>query len=58
MVSESDPETDRRRGGEKLAALRTAIREGLDSGPVEPFDIEAILADARADYQRRRKNRE
>jgi Arc/MetJ-type ribon-helix-helix transcriptional regulator len=56
MVSESDPETDRRR--EKLAALRTAIREGLDSGPVEPFDIEAILANARADYQRHRKNRE
>jgi Arc/MetJ-type ribon-helix-helix transcriptional regulator len=58
MVSESDPEIDRRREGEKLAALRAAIREGLDSGPVEPFDIEAILADARADHQRHRKNRE
>jgi len=56
-MSEFDPETVMRRGGEKLAALRAAIREGLDSGPVEPFDMEAILAEARAD-QRRRKNRE
>jgi Arc/MetJ-type ribon-helix-helix transcriptional regulator len=52
-MSEFDPETVKRRGGEKLAALRAAIREGLDSGPAEPFDIEAILAEARADYQPR-----
>jgi hypothetical protein len=53
-VSEFDPETIERRDGEKLAALRAAIREGLDSGPTEPFDMEAILTEARADYQRRK----
>jgi antitoxin ParD1/3/4 len=37
----------------KLAALRAAIREGLDSGPAEPLDMEAIIAEARAGYQRR-----
>jgi antitoxin ParD1/3/4 len=37
----------------KLAALRAAIREGLDSGPAEPFDMEVIIAEARAGYQRR-----
>lgn len=47
-VSEFDPEAVKRRGSEKLAALRAAIREGLDSGPAEPFDMEAILAEARA----------
>jgi Arc/MetJ-type ribon-helix-helix transcriptional regulator len=53
-VSDFNPETIQRRDRKKLAALRTAIREGLDSGPAEPFDIEAILAKARADYQPRR----
>jgi hypothetical protein len=53
-VSEFDPEAINCRSGEKLVALRAAIREGLDSGPVEPFDMEAILAEARADYQRRK----
>jgi hypothetical protein len=48
-VSEFDPEAVKRRGREKLAALRAAIREGLDSGPAEPFHMEAILAEARAD---------
>jgi Arc/MetJ-type ribon-helix-helix transcriptional regulator len=48
-VSEFDPEAVKRRGREKLATLRAAIREGLDSGPAEPFDMEAILAAARAD---------
>jgi Arc/MetJ-type ribon-helix-helix transcriptional regulator len=47
-----DPETINRER-EKLAALRAAIREGLNSGPAEPFDIEATLAEARADYQPR-----
>jgi uncharacterized protein (DUF433 family) len=47
-VSEFDPEAVKCHGREKLAALRAAIREGLDSGPAEPFDIEAILAEARA----------
>jgi antitoxin ParD1/3/4 len=37
----------------KLAALRAAIREGLDSGPAEPLDMEAVIAEARAGYQRR-----
>ncbi|MGO9807654.1 MAG: type II toxin-antitoxin system ParD family antitoxin [Rhodomicrobium sp.] len=54
-MSEFDPEAVKRRGRDKLAALRAAIREGLDSGPAEPFDMEAILAEARADYQRRGK---
>jgi antitoxin ParD1/3/4 len=52
-VSDFDPEAIQRRDRKKLAALRAAIREGLDSGPAEPFDIEAILAEARADYQPR-----
>jgi Bacterial antitoxin of ParD toxin-antitoxin type II system and RHH len=47
MVSEFDSEAVKRHDREKLAALRAAIREGLDSGPAEPFDIEAILAEAR-----------
>jgi len=37
----------------KLAALRAAIREGLASGPAEPLDMEAIIAEARTGYQRR-----
>lgn len=53
-MSEFDPEAIKRRCDEKLAALRAAIREGLDSGPAEPFDMEAIIAEARADYQRRK----
>jgi antitoxin ParD1/3/4 len=45
---------DRRKAEElKLAALRAAIRDGLDSGPAEPLDMEAIIAEARAGYQRR-----
>ena len=31
----------------KLAALREAIREGLESGPAEPWDIEEIIAEAK-----------
>lgn len=31
----------------KLQALRDAIREGLDSGEPEPWDIEEIIAEAR-----------
>lgn len=53
-MSEFDPEATKRRNGEKLAALRAAIREGLDSGPAEPFDMEAIIAEARTDHQRRK----
>jgi antitoxin ParD1/3/4 len=32
----------------KLEALREAIKEGLDSGEAEPFDVESIIAEARA----------
>ncbi len=53
-MSELDPEAIKRCNGAKLAALRTAIREGLDSGPAEPFDMETTLAEARADYKRRK----
>lgn len=28
----------------KLEALRAAIQEGLDSGPAEPFDFDAFIA--------------
>ena len=45
---------DRRKAEElKLEALRAAVREGLDSGPAEPLDMEEIIADARARHQRR-----
>jgi hypothetical protein len=47
-MSEFDPEAVKRRGREKLIALRAAIREGLDSGPAEPLNMEAIIAEARA----------
>ena len=33
----------------KIAALRDAIRQGLDSGPAASLDIEAIKARARAE---------
>jgi antitoxin ParD1/3/4 len=29
----------------KLKALRVAIKEGLESGPAEPFDVEAFIAE-------------
>ncbi len=32
----------------KLAALRDAIRDGLESGPVAPLDMDAVKARARA----------
>ncbi len=34
--------------GAKLDALRGAIREGLDSGPPEPLDMDEIRTAARA----------
>jgi antitoxin ParD1/3/4 len=34
----------------KLAALRTALQEGLDSGKPEPFDVETFLAEVNAEY--------
>ncbi|HEV2543213.1 MAG TPA: type II toxin-antitoxin system ParD family antitoxin [Methylobacterium sp.] len=38
----------------KLEALRRDIQDGLDSGPAEPLDMDAIKAEARA---RRRAGR-
>ena len=29
----------------KLHALRHAIQEGIESGPAEPFDVDAFVAD-------------
>ncbi len=37
----------------KLEALRRDIRDGLDSGPVEPHDTAAIKAEARVRRSRR-----
>jgi hypothetical protein len=54
VVSDSDQEAIQHRVDKKLAALRAAIKEGLDSGPAEPLDMEAILAEARADHRRRK----
>lgn len=39
----------------KLEALRRDIREGLDSGPAEPLDMEEIKAAARAARSQRNK---
>ena len=53
-MSDFDQESIQRLVDKKLAALRAAIKDGLDSGPAEPFDMEAILVEARANYQRRK----
>jgi antitoxin ParD1/3/4 len=37
----------------RLAALRAAVQEGLDSGPAEPWDVEEVIAEG----QRRRSAR-
>jgi len=37
----------------KLEALRTAIEDGLNSGPAEPLDIEAIIRTARGRQSRK-----
>ena len=34
----------------KIAALRDAIREGLESGPAAPLDMDSIKARARAEH--------
>lgn len=36
----------------KLAALRAALQEGLDSGEPEPFDFDAFLAEVHAEADR------
>ncbi len=36
----------------KLSALRAAIEDGLESGPAEPFDVEAFIADKTRDRKR------
>ena len=40
--------------GLPLATLRALIREGLDSGPSEPFDVAAIKREARVRWEARR----
>jgi antitoxin ParD1/3/4 len=35
----------------KLSELRSEIQRGLDSGPPEPFDLEEILSEARAELR-------
>lgn len=32
----------------KLEALRQAVREGIESGPAEPFDADEIIKEAKA----------
>ncbi len=32
-------------------ALERALKEGLESGPAEPFDFDAFLAEKRANYK-------
>ncbi|MCT7663362.1 type II toxin-antitoxin system ParD family antitoxin [Shinella kummerowiae] len=39
----------------KLTALREAIREGLESGPAAPLDIDAIKARARAEQAKAKR---
>jgi len=36
----------------RLAVLRAAIQQGLDSGPAEPFDIDVFLAEKETDRPR------
>ncbi len=36
----------------KLKALRQSIEEGLESGPAEPFDVEAFLAEKARESKR------
>lgn len=35
----------------KVEALERALQEGLDSGPAQPFDFDAFLAEKRANYK-------
>jgi len=35
----------------KVEALECALKEGLESGPAEPFDLDAFLAEKRASYK-------
>jgi Arc/MetJ-type ribon-helix-helix transcriptional regulator len=35
----------------KLAALRAALKAGEESGPAEPFDIDAFIAEMNAEYE-------
>ncbi len=34
----------------KMAALRAAVKEGLNSGEPQPFDVESFLAEVNAEY--------
>lgn len=39
----------------RLEELRALIQEGLDSGPAEPLDMEAIKREARAELEAERR---
>ena len=39
----------------KIAALRDAIQEGLESGPAAPLDMDSIKARARAEHAKDRR---
>lgn len=39
----------------KLVALREAIRDGMQSGPSEPLDMDSILEEARQQHASNRK---
>lgn len=41
----------------KVEALRAAIDEGERSGPPEPFDIDAFIAERRAEHARKSRKR-
>lgn len=46
-MTNGKPLTDAERA-QKLQALRDAVQEGLDSGPLLPFDLQDILSEAKA----------
>ena len=37
-----------------IAELQALVNEGIESGPAEPFDIEAFLAERHAEHERKR----
>jgi antitoxin ParD1/3/4 len=39
----------------RLLELRKEIQRGVDSGPAQALDMEAIIAEAKADFERERQ---
>ena len=39
----------------RLLELRKEIQRGLDSGPAQALDMEAVIAEAKADFERERQ---